>query len=69
MNQSHEEGRTSFVVRFYTFTLDPLAWRGQVEHVQSGQKSSFHGSQHLLEVMEKLAREKTDTDAHERKRS
>lgn len=45
----------SFVVRFYTLTPDQQEWRGQIEHVQSGERSIFLGSQQLLEVMEKFS--------------
>ena len=45
----------SFVVRFYTLTPDQREWRGQIEHVQSGERSVFLGSQQLLEVLEKFS--------------
>ena len=46
----------SFVVRFYRELSPKLEdWRGQIEHVQSGEKRLFQGAEQLLQVMEGLA--------------
>ena len=46
----------SFVVRFYKeLSPDLGTWRGQVEHVQSGEKRLFQGAEQLLQVMEGLS--------------
>ena len=46
----------SFVVRFYKELSSDLGeWRGQVEHVQSGEKRPFHGAEQLLQMMESLS--------------
>ncbi|MBI3660091.1 hypothetical protein HY230_06430 [Candidatus Acetothermia bacterium] len=43
----------SFIVRFYPALPDGQAdWRGQVEHVQTGEKRPFRGAQQLVQIME-----------------
>ncbi|MBI1742218.1 hypothetical protein HYR54_04030 [Candidatus Acetothermia bacterium] len=44
------------MVRFYgEVSREPQGWRGQVEHVQSGEKRAFHGAKELVRAMEGLA--------------
>jgi hypothetical protein len=51
----------SFVVRFYKKLAPELEeWRGQVEHVQSGEKCLFHGAEQLLQIMECLSVQPSD---------
>lgn len=46
----------SFVVRFYKELSPELGeWRGQVEHVQTGEKSLFCGAEQLLQIMGSLS--------------
>lgn len=51
----------SFVVRFYRELSPELGeWRGQVEHVQSGETRLFQGAEQLLQVMERLSAQGLD---------
>ncbi len=54
----------SFVVRFHTLTPDQKNWKGQVEHVQSGEKSVFNGGTELLRVFETLSQRAQETSKH-----
>lgn len=43
----------SFIVRFHPALPDGQEdWRGQVEHVQTGEKRPFRGAQQLMQIME-----------------
>jgi len=45
----------SFIVRFYPALPEgPEDWRGQVEHVQTGEKRPFRGAQELLHIIESI---------------
>jgi hypothetical protein len=47
---------SSFIVRFYQSPSgDTTSWHGQLEHVQTGEKSPFHGLQELAELMRLLS--------------
>lgn len=56
MTTTKEWKTVSFVVRFYR-ELSPQSgeWRGQVEHVPSGEKRLFQGAEQLLQTMELLS--------------
>lgn len=48
--------RTILVVRFLGYPgQDRQAWRGEVEHVQSGEKRSFQGAPQFLRILEDLS--------------
>ena len=43
----------SFIVRFQPVLPDSQEdWRGQVEHVQTGEKRPFRGAEQLVQIME-----------------
>lgn len=56
MAQAKARRVDSFVVRFYGgMSRDPAEFRGQVEHVQSGERRVFQGINDLVRAMEEFA--------------
>ena len=54
--QADSKERASFVVKFPRgMPPEREEWRGQVEHVQSGEKRPFHGAKQLLNLVESLS--------------
>ena len=55
MRQADSKERAIFVVKFLRgMPPEREEWRGQVEHVQSGEKRPFHGAKQLLLLLESL---------------
>jgi len=61
MAQPRSQKRSSFVVRFLgDLGQDQQAWRGEVEHVQSGEKRPFQGASQLLRILANLSVEQIE---------
>jgi hypothetical protein len=58
----------SLVLRFYRgLSLDANEWRGQVEHIPSSGKFSFHGVNQLIQVLKQFSDRKDEASLKEDK--